>query len=245
MNKWGSLANEPLLEQILLRYLYKEELEDLLSDLADNTSGPVAELAGRLLENPHFKPAHAIHRLRVWQLRDLCRQRGQSDEGNRGVLEAALVGLVEREALDAKMKHVAGKRRRASVPEGLLHPKIAAVADSRFKSGHLADAVEAAFKEVNTRVKSHVQHATGRELDGADLMNFAFSPRSPISALAPLETESGRSEQQGYMLIFAGSMQAIRNPKAHANIVIDQNRAAQHLMLASLLMSKLDEARVP
>jgi len=44
------------------------------------------------------------------------------------------------------------------------------------------------------------------------------------------------------MLLFAGAMRSIRNPKAHANIEIDHVRALHHLFVASLLMSKLDEA---
>jgi len=43
------------------------------------------------------------------------------------------------------------------------------------------------------------------------------------------------------MQIFAGAMTGIRNPKAHANIVIDRNRAIHLLFLASLLFFKLDE----
>ena len=45
------------------------------------------------------------------------------------------------------------------------------------------------------------------------------------------------------MEIFAGAMTGIRNPKAHSNIVLDENRAIHLLHLASLLMYKLDEAK--
>ncbi len=43
------------------------------------------------------------------------------------------------------------------------------------------------------------------------------------------------------MQIFAGTMLAIRNPKAYNNIVIDRSRAIHFLYLASLLMGKYDE----
>jgi hypothetical protein len=43
------------------------------------------------------------------------------------------------------------------------------------------------------------------------------------------------------MQIFAGAMTGIRNPKAHANIIIDSNRAIHFLFLASLLMYVIDE----
>ena len=124
-----------------------------------------------------------------------------------------------------------------------IHYTIAEIAQHRYESGHLADAVEASFKQVNSRVKAIVRQRTGNEYDGADLMRKAFSPNTPIIALANLSTESGKSEQQGYMEIFAGSMTGIRNPKAHANLNIDESRATHLLFLASLLMHKLDEIK--
>jgi uncharacterized protein (TIGR02391 family) len=122
-----------------------------------------------------------------------------------------------------------------------LHPSVVQVAKPRFDSGHYADAVEAAFKELNSRVKIQLKRATGQEHDGADLMQRAFSPSSPVFRLADLSTEDGRNIQQGYMQIFAGSMTGIRNPKAHSNIVIDAPRAIHFLHLASLLHFVFDE----
>ena len=123
----------------------------------------------------------------------------------------------------------------------LIHPEITEVARSRFESGHYADSVEAAFKKINAIVKEIVKLDTGEELDGAALMNRAFSLRQPIICIGDLSTESGRNIQKGYMQIFAGSMTGIRNPKAHDNLEVDRLRAIHFLCLASLLMSKLDE----
>lgn len=124
-----------------------------------------------------------------------------------------------------------------------IHPKITEIARPRFTAGHLADAVEASFKEINDRVKSSVKLRTGQENDGASLMQQAFSLKYPIIILADMSSTSGRDEQLGYMGIFAGAMTGIRNPKAHSNIVIDEKRATHLLYLASLLMYKLDEAK--
>ena len=51
----------------------------------------------------------------------------------------------------------------------------------------MLDAVEAAFKELNSKVKAYMKRATGQEFDGADLMQRAFSsertscwPRRPL-----------------------------------------------------------------
>jgi uncharacterized protein (TIGR02391 family) len=125
---------------------------------------------------------------------------------------------------------------------GVIHPKIAEVAQERFENGHYADAAETAFKAVNTRVKG-LWKATGEaEKDGKNLMLSAFSVNRPVIRLDDLSTESGKNIQEGYMHIFAGAMQAIRNPKAHEIITISPERAIHFLVLASLLMSKLDEA---
>ena len=122
-----------------------------------------------------------------------------------------------------------------------VHPSVAQVAKDRFNASHYADAVEAAFKELNSRVKAYIKRATGQELDGAALMNRAFSANSPIIRLADLSTQDGQDIQKGYMQIFAGSMTGIRNPKAHSNITIDAPRAVHLLYLASLLHFVFDE----
>ncbi len=126
-----------------------------------------------------------------------------------------------------------------------IHPSIISIAKNKYIDGYYADAIESALKEVNSRVKNCYKTNTSVEKDGADLMNCAFSPKSPIITLDDLTTESGKNVQQGYMQIFAGSMIGIRNPKAHSNIVIDTKRALHLIFLASLLMYKLDDAGVP
>src|SRR5262249_27289696 len=123
----------------------------------------------------------------------------------------------------------------------LMHPTVVKISRPRFESGHFADSVEAALKEVNDIVRQLVKDKTGREYDGSDLMNRAFSVDKPILILDDLTTTSGRNIQVGYMLIFSGAMTGIRNPKAHANIEIDPTRALHFLFLASLLLFKIDE----
>ncbi len=135
----------------------------------------------------------------------------------------------------------------SSKPEGWndLDTRIQKVAETRFGSRNYADAVEAALKEINHRIKVHVKNLSGQELDGSSLMNTAFSLKNPIIVLDDLATEMGKNIQIGYMQIFAGAMTGIRNPKAHQNIHITERRAMQFLVLASLLMEKLDEASCP
>ena len=126
-----------------------------------------------------------------------------------------------------------------------IHAKIKSASQGLFKSKHYAEAVEAAFKEINAHVKGIVKKATDEELDGARLMYKAFSLDQSIIRIADLSSVSGRDTQKGYMQIFAGAMTGIRNPKAHDNIKIDPKRAIHMLYLASLLMFKLDESSSP
>ena len=74
-----------------------------------------------------------------------------------------------------------------------LHPSVVQVAKARFNASHYADAVEAAFKELNSKVKAYMKRATDKEFDGADLMQRAFSPNAPVILLADLSTEDGKS----------------------------------------------------
>ena len=126
----------------------------------------------------------------------------------------------------------------------LIHPEIVKIARGRFTAGYYADSVETAFKAINSRVKSYYKLKTGIVDDGASLMHSAFSPKKAIIVLGDVSTDSGFNVQQGYMEIFAGSISAIRNPKAHEIVEIDATHAIHFLFLASLQMYRLDEAKV-
>ncbi|BAU63054.1 hypothetical protein STA3757_04090 [Stanieria sp. NIES-3757] len=126
-----------------------------------------------------------------------------------------------------------------------LHPRVRAIAKSRYDAGHYADAVQTVLKELNNNVKAHSQQHTDKELDGASLMNTAFSANNPLIPLANLSTETGKNIQKGYMQIFSGTMTGIRNPMAHENLQIDKNRTIHYLYLASLLFFVFDERLEP
>ena len=122
----------------------------------------------------------------------------------------------------------------------VIHPQIVSVAKSRYDDGYYADAVEAAFKEINSRVKKIYKERTSIEKDGNKLMTAAFSVQNPIIKLGDISTETGHNIQQGYMEMFSGAMIGIRNPKAHNNQTISQADAVRKLNFASMLMYKLD-----
>ena len=125
----------------------------------------------------------------------------------------------------------------------LIHPEIMRVAESRMDSGHYADAVEGAFKELNNAVKAKTRQKLDRELDGQKLMQCVFSPEKPILLVEDdLESQTNKDTQQGYMMMFSGAMSAIRNPKAHENMEISKEDAIRKLMFASMLMYKLESS---
>ena len=121
----------------------------------------------------------------------------------------------------------------------IMHSEIIRVAKQRFESGFYADAVEAAFKEINLQVKTKCKDRHQNK-DGKGLMTIAFSGTNPVLKFKESSIFSNFDIQEGYMHLFAGAMQGIRNPKAHENDVIDKADALRKLAFASMLMYKLD-----
>lgn len=127
----------------------------------------------------------------------------------------------------------------------MIHPSIIRVSKGLFDDGYYANASEDAFVEINARVKKlfiTLEDDYNRVPDGVDLMNKVFSTNNPIISLGDINTETGLNIQKGYGGLFSGAMSAIRNPKAHENIVLEKNECKRNLALASKLMYKLDEA---
>ena len=77
-------------------------------------------------------------------------------------------------------------------------------------------------------------------------LNSYFSKQGAVIRLNPLNTQYDRDEQEGFKFLFMGSMQGIRNPKAHDNVVQDDpHKTLEYLGLASLLMKCLEERQAP
>ena len=123
-----------------------------------------------------------------------------------------------------------------------IHPEISKVTKDRFAGELYADSIEAAFKEINTRIKRLVKKHRNIEYDGAELMRTCFSEKNPILKISEIETENGRNVQKGYMEMFAGAMTGIRNPKAHSNMTITKEDAIRELNFARMLMYRVDQA---
>jgi uncharacterized protein (TIGR02391 family) len=119
-----------------------------------------------------------------------------------------------------------------------FHPKVVEVSRKLFEDGHYRDAIYRAFVEINNSVKSKANS----QLDGKKLMSTVFSLEKPIIKLNSLQTQSDRDHQEGFMFLFMGAMEGIRNPKAHENIIQnDPNRTLEYLAFASMLFKQLDK----
>lgn len=128
----------------------------------------------------------------------------------------------------------------------IMHPKINEVTKKSFDTGSYARAVEDAFKLIEVTVRRYYRERTESEKEhGVNLMEHAFSSANgePILELASSSEFSDGGIQEGYKLMFKGSMLAIRNPKVHAIETIEREDALRKLAFASMLMYKLDTVK--
>ncbi len=126
--------------------------------------------------------------------------------------------------------------------EDLLHPVITQNAYQLYRNGHLREAVLNSI----TAVFDYIREKTALGDDGDRLIGQAFALEDAFIVLSELETESGKNDQKGFMQIFKGAYQGIRNPKAHSlTHDLTEEKAAQYLIFASLLARRIDEAQFP
>lgn len=123
--------------------------------------------------------------------------------------------------------------------ENLLHPAIRKAALPLFLDGHLREAVLNSIVAVFDLIRAKTELTE----DGDRLIGKAFSLDEPLLVLSDLNTDSGQNDQKGFMQIFKGAYQGIRNPKAHSlTHDLTELKAAQYLVFASLLARRVEEA---
>ncbi|MEU9742189.1 TIGR02391 family protein [Micromonospora chersina] len=142
-------------------------------------------------------------------------------------IEASIEPVATKGAVAARRVDIAG-----------MHPAISAASGTLFADQHYSRAVFAAFQAVEHRI----QQATGLEESGVKLMMQTFGANPKID----VARHSGRNaadEREGFRFLFAGAMQAIRNPRGHGVDLPDTaEEALEYLALASLFMRRLDQA---
>lgn len=126
-----------------------------------------------------------------------------------------------------------------------IHQKIREVSESLFNHGDYTQATTEAFKKVINMVKEKTntqKEKYNKELNGESLMMNVFNEKKPLLKFNKLKTVSDIDEQRGFKFLFAGTIDAIRNPRAHEIINDDKITTIWYLSLASLLATILDKA---
>jgi uncharacterized protein (TIGR02391 family) len=159
-----------------------------------------------------------------------------------GQFETTVALLKDRLAEAASSPESSGARALRAYASMDLHSSIADAAGELYNDGHYANAIEDAVKALNNLVRLR----RGLEVDGEALMTTAFSPTKPILRFNDVQDETDRNEQRGFMMMFAGAVAGLRNPRAHRLIKDDPERALEFVAFVSLLAKLLDGAkRVP
>lgn len=122
-----------------------------------------------------------------------------------------------------------------------LHPVIINSSYELFQNGNYREAVLNSI----IAVFDNIRKKTGIDGDGRNLVEKAFSLNDPYLIFSNLDTESGKSDQKGFMQMYQGAFHGIRNPKSHSlEHDLTENKAVQYLIFASLLARRIDEAIV-
>lgn len=120
-----------------------------------------------------------------------------------------------------------------------LHPKISKICAKLYTDGHYAQAVNEAAKAVF----EYVRERSGVTGDGTELVQHVFSVNKPVLQFSELKTATERNEQVGFMDMLKGYALGVRNVTAHTHDrTEDPQMAFEHLVMASLLCRRIDDA---
>jgi uncharacterized protein (TIGR02391 family) len=117
------------------------------------------------------------------------------------------------------------------------------VSTKHFKNRQFRNAVLDAAIKLEEMVKLKARYPKdndGKELSGTRLMHVVFDANKPVLSWCKNERQTEKDELEGYKLIFAGTMQGIRDPKAHSLFEIDPQRALKLFSLLTLLAELVD-----
>lgn len=125
--------------------------------------------------------------------------------------------------------------------EDLLHQAIKDSSLSQYGNGHLRDAVLNGVIAVFDLIRIK----TGLKLDGKELVGQAFGMEKGKLIFTEVDSESGKSDQKGFLQIYEGFYIGVRNVKAHSlQHDLDERKAAQYLVALSLLARRVEECKL-
>lgn len=121
----------------------------------------------------------------------------------------------------------------------IKEPEILTVSQDLFVAGFYSQAIHESFKALEKFISKKASLGQA----GVTLMENVFSPNNPKLFWTSRQTLSEKDEQAGYMKIYAGAMQGIRNPVAHEiDWVDDAERALELIAFAQHLLRKAKSA---
>ncbi|MFS2036994.1 TIGR02391 family protein [Polaromonas sp. CT11-55] len=124
--------------------------------------------------------------------------------------------------------------------EELLHPVIQDKCLPLYRDGHLRESVLNAV----IAVYDMIRHRTQSTLDGNALAGQAFGLENGLLIFSEVNTETGQNDQKGFLQIFQGVYTGVRNVKSHSlTHDLDKMKAAQYLVMLSLLARRVDECK--
>lgn len=130
---------------------------------------------------------------------------------------------------------------------GSMHGWVWEGARSLWRSGHFAEAVEAAAKKVNAETQNKVGR---RDVSETDLFNQAFSDDVPQAGKPRLrlgdddDGKTSRSTRRGIRAFAEGCFAAIRNPAAHDGAELEEAVALERLAALSMLARWVDASEL-
>jgi uncharacterized membrane protein YraQ (UPF0718 family) len=100
-----------LVEDVLFRYLYKEDIEDLARERGLSVTGTKEELVNELLWSDRFDPDDALAFLNLSELRRLCREYRLPSAGNRDTLLDHIHDAIEQDRQSVVRRSVSNESR--------------------------------------------------------------------------------------------------------------------------------------
>ncbi|MCD2451026.1 TIGR02391 family protein [Methylicorpusculum oleiharenae] len=133
---------------------------------------------------------------------------------------------------------------RSRLEDRNAHPEVFKYCKAELLDENYFHAVLEAIKGVGERIRI----LSGLTSDGAELVNAAFSVKTPILALNELSTDTELSEQKGFSSnMLVGLFGAIRNPTAHAPKLVwsmTEQDALDIFSIMSFVHRKLDKTKI-
>lgn len=121
------------------------------------------------------------------------------------------------------------------------HPEIFKYCETEILDENYFHAVFESIKSISRRLRQ----MSNVHADGIALAEVAFSLKNPCIRINPLQTDTDKSEHNGFLNIIKGLFGLIRNPIAHEAKIkfpISEEDALDILSVVSLIHKKLDKA---